>query len=325
MSAFILSTGSYVPYKCTENSELTQFPPNVVPLIEAKTGIKSRHWSEPDKPTSYLAIEAAKKCLKNFDVGKIGAVLLATSTPDRLIPATAARVAEQIGAKNAFCLDINSVCTGSICVLELAKTLVLSRSAEYVLAIAADSYSKILDMQNFSTAPYFGDGAGCALVSADKADTILQIKEGVFHTDGGGFETITVKAGGSETPFKSVSDIKQTFFSMNGRAVYEFATSRGAEVIVECLQKNKLDKGAVTKFILHQANINIIKAIAAKLEEPMDKFFVNLDKYGNTAGASTLIALDECLSSGRGEAGHLLMSAFGGGLTWGALLLEKYA
>ena len=133
-----------------------------------------------------------------------------------------------------------------------------------------------------------------------------------YSTDGGGFETITVKAGGSETPFKSVSDIKQTFFSMNGRAVYEFATSRGAEVIVECLQKNKLDKSSVSKFILHQANINIIKAIAAKLEEPMDKFFVNLDKYGNTAGASTLIALDECLSSGRGEVGHLLMSAFGG-------------
>ena len=146
-----------------------------------------------------------------------------------------------------------------------------------------------------------------------------------FHTDGGGFETITVKAGGSETPFKSVSDIKQTFFSMNGRAVYEFATSRGADVITECLQKNKLDKGAVTKFILHQANINIIKAIAAKLEEPIDKFFVNLDKYGNTAGASTLIALDEYQASAKGESGHLVMSAFGGGLTWGALLLEKYA
>lgn len=109
---------------------------------------------------------------------------------------------------------------------------------------------------------------------------------------------------------------------MNGRAVYEFATSRGAEVIVECLQKNKLDKSSVSKFILHQANINIIKAIAAKLEEPMDKFFVNLDKYGNTAGASTLIALDEYLASGCGESEHLLMSAFGGGLTWGALLLE---
>lgn len=323
MNAFIISTGSYLPERVVDNSDLKQFPANAIPLIEAKTGVKSRRYAGEGQFTSSLAAHAAKACLREFPPEKIDAILLATSTADRPIPAAAARVASEIGAKNCFAADLNSVCTGSVVAVELAAGLVKSGMAKNVLAIAADSYSKILDMSDFSTAPYFGDGAGCALVSSDPENAVARIGEAAIHTDGEGFDTITVRAGGSEIPFAAISNPKDAFFKMKGRAVFEFATDKGRAAIEECLAKNGADKAGVVKFILHQANVNIIKKIAGDLGADEGKFFTNLEKYANTAGASTLIALDDFLKGEESPAGNVVLAAFGGGLTWGAILLEK--
>ena len=319
MGAFIISTGSCIPERLVKNSDLTQFPASAIPLISLKTGVLERHFVAEREKTSDIAFKAAKNALDkvSFPAEKLDAVILASSTSDRIIPATAAKIADMLGAKNAFAFDLNSVCTSGLLGIWVAKSLLLS-GYRNILIVAADTYSKILNPKDFSTYPYFGDGAGAVLLSNDM-DSALEVLGGIFASDGSGYEMVTVRGGGSETPHNKLTSESDCYFSMKGRDVYEFAISRASECISKLMNSEKISSSEVSQLILHQANINIIKKISEAVGLPMSKCFVNLDKYGNTAGASVLIALDEYLSSGANTGGSIILSAFGGGLTWGAV------
>ncbi len=318
---FILSTGSYLPEKIVLNEDLTQFPANVIPIISQKTGVKARRHATKDQCTSDLAIEAALKCLKkaSFKPKNIDCIIVSTSSPDRIQPATATRVQHKIGASKAFAFDINSVCSGSVYGLFLADSMIRSGSCKNVLFIASEVYSKITNRMDFSTFPYFGDGAGAVLLCSENSPGIIMSR---LATDGSGSNTVCIPGGGTMNPL-SIAKSNETFFKMNGKKVFDFAISKGTKIIKELIKEAKVNKKEINQFVCHQANINILHKIAENLEIPKEKFFVNLDKYGNTASASVVIALDEVFSNKLIKKDDLVMTiGFGGGLSWGANLIR---
>ncbi|MDR3567617.1 MAG: ketoacyl-ACP synthase III [Syntrophobacteraceae bacterium] len=321
-NAEIFATGSYLPETTVSNEQLTRFPPSSLELLEKKTGILSRRIAPEEACTSDLALKAARKCLQrvDFPLEKLQGIVLSTSSPDRMQPATATRVQHELGATNAFAFDINSVCSGSTFGICMADALIKSSKFDNILFIAAEMYSKILHKQDFSTFPLFGDGAGAILFRATDSDR--GVRHSCLRTDGSKSEVVCVPAGGTMLPFQRLKTPRMACFKMNGPAVFEFATSKGTEIIVELLQESQVALEDVDWFITHQANIHIIKTIAARLGVSRQKFLVNLDKYANTASASVLVALDEAITAQVIRAGDLVVTcAFGGGLSWGANLI----
>ena len=326
MFSEILATASYLPERVVRNEELIQFPPTAIPLIASKTGVCARRYAAEGQCTSDLAAEAAKRCLSNagLEAGELDGIILATSTPDQPMPATCAQVQARIEAWNASAVDVNAVCAGAVYALRIADAQIKAGQARRILVIAAEVYSRILNPADFSTCPYFGDGAGAVLLDAAETPARPYISGGVLHSDGRGFDVIKIAAGGSRMPASKVNDPRQHYFQMNGKVVFDFAVTRGSEIIEEMCRINKLPKDRICHVVAHQANINVLKAIAQKTGLEMSRFAVNLDRYGNTAAASTLIALDElrqgCLG---GELqGNCMIVAFGGGLAWGGILVS---
>lgn len=322
-NAVIFSTGSYIPETMIRNEELTQFPQSALSLIAEKTGVESRYHASEAQCTSDLAVLAARRCLNkiSFPPEEIEGIIVSTSSPDRMQPATATRVQHLLGAGKAFAFDINSVCSGSAYGISIADAFMKTGKYENILFIAAEVYSKILNKKDFSTFPYFGDAAGAILFRAGDS------REGVLHsclkTDGSGADAICVPGGGTMMPFDQISKPVNAYFKMNGRIVFSFAIAKGSEIILQLLEEAGGSIRDVNCFICHQANINIIRAISEKIEMPLNRFFVNLNRYGNTASASVPVALDEALSQGVIGKGDLVVTAaFGGGLSWGANLIR---
>ena len=323
ITSAVVSTGSYLPNNVINNEDLKQFPQNAIPLIESKTGVKSRRYASLEESTSDLATKAAKICLKkiDFDSERLDCIIVATSSPDRIQPATATRVQYQMGAKNAFAFDINSVCSGATFGICIADGLIRSEICENVLVIGSEVYSRILNINDFSTAPYFGDGAGAVLLK--KAYSRKGVIKSILRVDGSGSDTIQIPAGGTMLPFNRISSTRDIYFKMDGKEVYKFAVHKGSEIINDILLETKIPKEKVDCIITHQANKNIIFEIAKNVEIDLNKFFINLDKYGNTAAASVLIGLDEALSVRKIKENDLvLLVSFGGGLSWGANLIS---
>lgn len=323
MNSIIYSTGSYLPENVVLNEHLTQFPESALSRIAEKTGVLSRRHADESQCTSDLGLEAARACLDKigFPAGDVQGIVLSTSSPDRIQPATATRVQHALGAHRAFAFDINSVCSGGVYGLSVADALIKSGTHDNILVIAAEMYSRILNKTDFSTYPYFGDGAGAVLLRAGNSN------RGVLHsrlaTDGSGCDIVCVPAGGTMQPFEKMTNSRSAYFRMNGRSVFEFAVSRGAEVVGQLAEEASIRVDQIDLVITHQANINIIHAISERVGLPTDKFIVNLDRYGNTASASVLIGLDEAISSGRLREGQLAaLVAFGGGLSWGGNLIR---
>lgn len=323
MGTAVLGTGSYLPAREVRNENFTQFPAASIPLIEQKTGIRTRRHAAPDECTSDLAIHACTRCLERAGVAaaEVGAIVLATSSPDRIQPATATRVQAVLGATRAFAFDVNSVCSGSVFALHVGHCLVQSGTCDKVLVVAAEVYSRFLNPKDFATYPYFGDGAGAVLLA--HAPGRQGVIRSVLHTDGAGADTIQIPGGGSKLPFAAMATPAEAFFRMNGREVYQFAVTKGAEVVDELLREAGAHRADVDWVIPHQANINIVRELAGRLGVDLGRFWVNLQRLGNTAGASTLIGLDELLRSEsyRPES-RVVLVAFGGGLSWGATLLQ---
>jgi 3-oxoacyl-[acyl-carrier-protein] synthase-3 len=322
MFAKILSTGSYLPARVVANEDLTQFPRPSIPLIAAKTGVEARRHAEESETTSDLALHAAQACVgkAGIDAAEIDGIILSTSTPDRLQPPTATRVQHLLGAAHAFALDINAVCSGGVYGLHLADSLIRSGRHQKILVIGAEIYSRFLNPRDFSTYPYFGDGAGAVLLGAADEPGILYTDAGA---DGAGSELIRVPAGGTRLPWASMQNPDDRFFKMSGREVYEFAVTKGSEITLAALEKCNLKPAEIRRFISHQANINIVRELAARVGVCEDAFFANLQKYGNTASASVFIALDELIASGGIARGDLVaLVAFGGGLAWGTSIIR---
>lgn len=323
MNSEIVSTGSYLPERVVRNEELVQFPAAAVGLIAQKTGVSCRRRAAVNQCTSDLAAGAAVRCLEKigFPPCDVEAIIVSTSSPDRIQPATATRVQERIGSHGAFAFDINSVCSGSVYGICLADSLIRSGQCENVLLVAAELYSRFLNPKDFSTYPYFGDGAGAILFRKGAGTRGVIVSS--LSTDGVGCDVIHVPAGGTMMPAAGLADPNAVYFRMNGKAVFAFAVEKGTEIIRKLAELSEIPVSAIDCLVLHQANINIIRSIAKNLELPEDRFPVNLSRYGNTASASVPIALDEALSDRKILSGNLVATvAFGGGLSWGANLIR---
>jgi len=320
----LAATGSYLPEKRLANEDLTQFPREAIPLIGEKTGVYFRRVAADDECTSDLAVRAAKRCLADggIDPEKVQGIILATSSPDRMQPATATRVQHLLGAKQAFAFDINSVCSGSAFGIALADGLIRSGQYENILLVASEVYSRILNPKDYATYPFFGDGAGAAFFRAGSP-----AEGGVIHsclrTDGSRSDMISVPAGGTQLPFGKMTNPRAAFFRMRGPDVFSFAVEEVPELVGRLMAESGASLSDICSFICHQANVNIIHKIADLLHVPRERFFMNLAEYGNTAGASVLIALDEALAWGVIRRGDLVVTvSFGGGLSWGANLIR---
>ena len=322
-NAAVIGTGCYLPEGVIHNEALDQFPTAAKLIISQKTGVFCRHHADADQCTSDLAFKAAELCLQrsDFPPGKVEAIILSTSSPDRIQPATATRLQHLLQANQSFAFDINSVCAGSTYGIALAQALIRSGTCANVLFVAAEIYSKILNPKDFATFPYFGDGAGAILFAAsDNGDGVLS---SLLHTDGSGSDTICIPGGGTMMPFGKMPDAKAIYFKMKGREVFDFAVQKGSEVIRHLLVKADVSMETIQCFICHQANVNIILKIAENLEIPEEKFYMNMFRYGNTASASVPIALDEAIERNIVTKGDLVVTAaFGGGLSWGANLIQ---
>jgi 3-oxoacyl-[acyl-carrier-protein] synthase-3 len=323
-SASILATGSYLPERIVPNEALTQFPSATLPLITEKTGISTRRYAADDQCTSDLAAEAARACLARADVAAddLDAILLATSSPDRIQPATATRVQDLLGARRAFAFDVNSVCSGAVYAIHLADALVRTGGARHVLVIASELYSRAhINPRDFSTCACLGDGAGAVLVGPGQSTRVIVRSR--LHSDGTGCDLIQIPAGGTMMPYRQMTRPQDVYFLMRGQEVHEFACTSGAAVIDELLAECGVDRRDVAFVVPHQANISVLRSLAERLDMDFSKFIVTLDRYGNTAAASVLIAFDELVTSGRLRPGDLVvLVVFGGGLSWGATLVR---
>ncbi|MCX8032356.1 MAG: ketoacyl-ACP synthase III [Thermoleophilia bacterium] len=331
----ITGLGAYTPSRVVTNDDLAAFLDTSDEWITKRTGIRERRVAENGLSASDLGIPAARAALEDAGVApeEVGLVIVATISPDRIMPATAARVAYQCGCVNAGSFDLSAGCTGFVYALAMAAGAVASGLHDHVLVVGAEAISRMLDWEDRSTAVLFGDGAGAAVVSAlaaSRADAEGGNPTGAgilgfdLGSDGAGEELLMIPAGGSRLPAShdTVSG-RLHYMKMNGQEIYRFATrvivSSAERVLGRC--GRSIDQ--VDLFVPHQANLRIIEAAASKLGIAGDKVYTNLQNYGNTSCASIPLCLVEAREQGRLKPGDLvLLMGFGAGLTWGACLME---
>ncbi len=321
--AKITSVGHFLPEFRMTNFELEKIMDTSDEWIRTRTGIKERRiLKDPDKATAYMGAEAAKEALTEAGVKpeEVDLVILATVTPDYMFPATACLVQNMIGATKAFAFDLSAACSGFLYALSTGAMYIEAGRAEKVLVIGADKMSSILDYEDRTTSILFGDGAGAVLLeeSTDGTGLIDQI----HYTEGDVQCSLYQHAGGSRNPAtKETVEKKQHYISQDGRAVFKKATMGMADVSLEIMQKNNLDPEDVAWLVPHQANLRIIDATANRMGLSNEKVMINIDKYGNTTAATIPLCLydwKEKLNYGD----NLILAAFGGGFTWGAIYLK---
>ena len=315
----IVGLGSYLPSKIMKNFDWEEIVETSDEWIINKTGIRERRIASDDLCTSDLAVFAAKEAMDNSGVNPedIDLIILATSTPDVPLSSTAAIVQRKLGCHNSAAFDINAVCSGWVHALDIGSRFTGTSGYQNVLVIGSEIYSRILNWDDRSTCVLFGDGAGAALLQKKKAGGILG---SWLKTDGRGSEVIQIPAGGIRIPFGSEKFLDEDrYFQMDGRAVWDFAVEAFPEAVHSVLQKVGMKINDVDFIISHQANLRIIEAGMKKLGLDMDKTFTNIERYGNTAGASIPIALKEAVEAKKIKTGNLVITVgFGGGLSWGA-------
>ncbi len=320
----IISTGSFLPERILTNKDLERMVETSDEWITSRTGIKERHIAKDNEATSDLAYKASRVALEKAGVlvDDIDLIIVATITPDMIFPSTACVLQEKLGAKNCTAFDINAACTGFIYGLVIAQQFLQTDFAKTVLLVASDTLSKITDWQDRSTCVLFGDGAGAVILQ--KSSSAQGILSSSLYADGKYGNLLNLPAGGSLLPasHKTV-DERLHFVKMKGNETFKVAVPSMANAALDALKKAGLSIEDIKFLIPHQANIRIIQAVAKRLDLPLEKVFVNIDRVGNTSGASIAIALDELVSSGRLSSGDIIeLVAFGGGFTWGASVIR---
>jgi len=324
MRVKILGTGSYAPPRVVTNHDLEKLVDTNDAWITERTGIKQRHAADPGVPTSEIAAIAARKALEMAHVQpeEIDTIIVATSSPDRIVPPTAVYVQRLLGCWNAGCYDLVAACTGFAYGLSSGRAYISSGQSKRCLVIGAEELSKITNYQDRTTCILFGDGAGAVVLGPSDGDSdILYSKMGC---DGRTADLIITPAGGTDQPLTPESlEKKEHFLHMKGREVYKFAVPKFVEIIQTALAATDLKIAEIDHFVPHQMNARMIEAVADRLAFPMSKIVINIENYGNTSAASIPIALDEAVRSGRIKRGELiLMSAMGAGITWGTAVLR---
>ena len=321
--AHITGWGLHVPEKILTNEELSKMVDTTDEWIQERSGIKTRHIASKEDSSASLGAEAALNALKVAQIypKDIDLVIVSTSTPEHLFPSTASIIQNKIGAVNAGAFDISAACTGFIFALNMASQAIRSGSIRTAVVIGTETLSRFIDWTDRGTCVLFGDGAGAfVLQSSDKPGGVIS---SIMRSDGSGADLLSVPGGGSANP-ASAETIAQGlhFIQMNGREVFRFATRVMAKASSEVIEKAGLTIDDISLFIPHQANRRIIEAAARGLKLPIERFAVNVDKYGNTSTASIPIATVEAFENGKINRGdNIVMVGFGAGLTWGAVNL----
>jgi len=322
--ARITGTGSYVPERVLTNRDLEQMVETSDEWIRTRTGICERHVAADGEFTSDLAAAAARKAMEMAGISaeQIDLVVVGTITGDFPWPATACLVQDKIGAKNSFAYDISAACSGFVYALDAAYRQIAAGAVKTALVIGAEILSRIIDWTDRNTCVLFGDGAGAVILQA--ADGERGIQSTHLHSDGSYWELLHQPGFGSRYP-ASAQGLKDRlpFLHMQGNEVFKVAVRSLSEVAQEALDANGISVGDLDLFIPHQANMRILDATAKRLGLRDDQVYVNVDRFGNTSGASIPIALDEANRAGRIKPGDLvLFDAFGGGFTWGSALVR---
>lgn len=324
MKVKILGTGAYTPEKVLDNAYFEKIVETSDAWIVERSGIRQRRVAAPGQPTSDLAAQAARRALEASGTRpeEVDALIVATSSPDRIVPPTAVYVQKALGCWNAGTSDLIAACSGFTYGLAFARALVATGQSRRCLLIGAEELSRITNYKDRTTCVLFGDGAGAAVLGpSDDESDILYARTGA---DGRLEDLIIVPTGGTALPATPETLEKGLqFIHMKGREVYKFAVPKFVEIIRLALDTCELTLRDIRAFIPHQMNARMIEAVAERLGFPMDRVVMNIDRYGNTSAASIPIALDEAVRTGRIRRGDLvLMSAMGAGLTWGTVILR---
>ena len=321
---YVLGMGSYVPSNKVDNHALSLRVDTSDEWIRSRTGIRERCLAEDDQACSDLALEASVRALKDADIERdqIDLVIVATITPDMSFPSTACLLQHKLGLGKISSFDLEAACSGFLYALDVADGMLASNRYHNALVVGAEKMSSILDWDDRTTCVLFGDGAGAAVLSKKGAGhELLGFQCGA---DGSDPTVLHKPAGGSLLPAsQDTLNERKHFLKMNGREIFKSAVRVMERAVRELLENHEISMDEVDHVIPHQANVRIVESLAQRLEISMDKFFCNLENYGNTSAASVPLALDEGRALGRFRSGQLgVLVAFGAGLTWSATLIR---
>ncbi len=325
-TALIKAVGAYLPDHVLDNQQLSKMVDTNSEWIIERTGIHERRiLKDKNLASSDMAVKAVQEI---FDSGvccaeDIDLLICATTTPDRVFPATANIISEKLGIKNAFSFDVSAACSGFLYALDCASNYIKTGQKKNVIVVGVDQMSSIIDYSDRATSIIFGDGAGAVLLQpATDKEAHLGIIDSCLYSDGIGEQYLHQKAGGSlhQTDKKTV-DARQHFVYQNGAPVFKWAVSKMAEVVEEIMQRNKLSSKDIDWLVAHQANKRIIDATAKRAGLSDDKVMLNIDRYGNTTAATIPLCLYDYKDKLNKE-DQLILCAFGGGFTWGSIYLR---
>ncbi|WP_456412148.1 beta-ketoacyl-ACP synthase III [Thiolapillus sp.] len=318
----VAGTGSYLPEKVLSNHDLEKMVETSDQWIQERTGIKKRHIAAAEQTTCDLAEQAATRALRaaGKTAQEIDLIVVATTTPDKIFPSTACLLQQRLGNHGSAAFDIQAVCTGFVYAMGVADKFIKTGAARTALVVGAETLSRILDWNDRGTCILFGDGAGAVVLEAADNPGILSTH---LHADGAYEELLHVPGGISRGFDMEADGADPHFVQMKGNEVFKMAVNTLGRIVDETLAANGMQKSDIDWLVPHQANIRIIKATARKLSMDMDNVVVTVGEHGNTSAASVPLALDTAVRDGRIKRGEtLLLEAFGGGFTWGSVLLN---
>jgi len=321
----ISGTGSFLPEKILTNADFERMVDTSDEWIITRTGIKQRHVIEPGTATSDLAAEASRRAMEEAGVtpDKLDLIIVATITPDTLLPSAACHLQAKLGALNAGAFDVAAACSGFVYGANVAWQFIQTGRYDNILVVGAECLSTITDYQDRSSCILFGDGAGAAVFTASD-DGRGEVLYGTLGADGRGADIMMMPAGGSRRPASHETvENREHYMTIRGRETYKFAVEKMADLVAQSLQEAGLTTADLRWIIPHQVNTRILEGAAKRLGVPMDDMYVNIDRIGNTSAASIPIALDEANRKGLLRSGDVVaLVAFGGGLTWASMILR---
>ena len=323
-SVGIKGMGYYVPENVGTNFDLEKIVDTTDEWIRTRTGIEERRFASPDEATSDLSYKAALKAIEvaKIDKNQIDMIIVATCTPDYIAQGTSCLVQNKLGLTSIPCLDVNAACSGFIYGMSMAYSLVKSKIYKNILVVGAETLSRIIDMQDRNTCVLFGDGAGAVIIGeVEEGYGILGLSLGAEGEDD---MVLKVPAGGTRKP-NNEETIKnrENFLIMKGKEVFKFAVTVLPKVTLDALEQSKLSVNDLSMIFPHQANERIIEAASKRIEFPLEKFYMNLNRFGNTSAASIAIALGEALEKGLVKKGdNIALTGFGAGLTYGSMVMK---
>jgi 3-oxoacyl-[acyl-carrier-protein] synthase-3 len=318
--ARVIGTGGYLPEKVLTNHDLEKMVETSDQWIVERTGVRERRIAADSETCCDLAEQAARRALAAAGVKprELDLIIVATTTPDQVFPSTACLLQDRLDVHGCAAFDVQAVCTGFVYALGIAEKFVRTGSARRALIVGAETLSRIVDWKDRATCVLFGDGAGAVVLSADQEPGILSSH---LHADGQYKDLLQVPAGVSKGYSKLIDG--EAYVQMQGSEVFKVAVNTLGRIVDETLKANHLKKSDIRWLVPHQANVRIIAATAKKLGMSMDQVVLTVDRHGNTSAASIPLAFDEAVRDGRIERGDtVLMEAFGGGFTWGSVLLK---